>query len=185
MCTLVGFYVKYFRLLAPNGLWNLAVMSRNTLWSVGGSEWYRHGKNEVLGEKSVPVPHCTTYIPHILAWDRNRAYSVSGWQLTAPSENQLCPSYTWALDTACCPSHVINWMSGRHLSSVTRNLMFTSCQFLSAFAKLQKVTIRFHMSVFLSASLPACLSVPPHGTARLPLERYSWNVMFEWPCIFD
>jgi len=80
--------------------------------------------------------------------------------------------------------------------TVTRNLTFTSCQFLSAFAKFQKVTIRFDMSVLSSVCLfaslptylPTCLSarlfvhlfVPPHWTTRLPLERYSWNCIFEY-----
>jgi len=27
--------------------------------------------------------------------------------------------------------------------------------------------------------LPSCLSVRPHGTARLPLDRFSWNLIFE------
>jgi hypothetical protein len=39
--------------------------------------------------------------------------------------------------------------------------------FLGTFAKLQKVTISFVMSV--------C----PHVTARLPLDRFSWNFIFE------
>ena len=45
--------------------------------------------------------------------------------------------------------------------AATRNLMFTSCRFLSAFAKLQKAAIRFDMSVLPSVCLPAYLSVYP------------------------
>jgi hypothetical protein len=41
----------------------------------------------------------------------------------------------------------------------------TELRFLDAFAKLQKATISFVMSV--------CLFVYPHGTTRLPMERIS------------
>jgi hypothetical protein len=44
-------------------------------------------------------------------------------------------------------------------------------QFLDAFAKLRKVTISFVVSV--------CPSVHPHGTPRLPLGGFSWNLIFE------
>ena len=40
----------------------------------------------------------------------------------------------------------------------------------SAFQKLRKATIRFVMSV--------CLSGCPHGTNRLPLDEFSWNLTF-------
>ena len=43
--------------------------------------------------------------------------------------------------------------------------------FLGAFAKLRKATISFVMSV--------CLSVRPHGTTRLPLDGFLWNLIFE------
>ena len=43
--------------------------------------------------------------------------------------------------------------------------------FLDAFAKYRKVTVSFVVSV--------CLSVSPHGTIRLPLVRFSWNLIFE------
>jgi hypothetical protein len=39
-----------------------------------------------------------------------------------------------------------------------------SYAFLGAFAKLRKATITF-----------ACLSVRPHGAARLPVDEFSWN----------
>jgi hypothetical protein len=42
---------------------------------------------------------------------------------------------------------------------------------LSRFAELRKATIIFVMSV--------CLSVRVHGTTRLPLDRFSWNLIFE------
>jgi len=45
-------------------------------------------------------------------------------------------------------------------------------QFLSAFAKLQKATISFVMSV--------CLSFRPRGTTRLPQEGFSLNLIFEY-----
>jgi len=40
--------------------------------------------------------------------------------------------------------------------------------YLGGFAKLQKVTISFVMSVSL------------HGTTQLPLERFSWNLILEY-----
>jgi len=39
---------------------------------------------------------------------------------------------------------------------------------LGAFAKLRKATISLVMSV------------PPHGTTRLPLDGFSWNLTFEY-----
>jgi len=45
-------------------------------------------------------------------------------------------------------------------------------QFLGAFAKLWKVTISFVMTV--------CLSVCLHRTTRLPLDGFSWNLIFEY-----
>ena len=42
---------------------------------------------------------------------------------------------------------------------------------LSAFAKFLIVTISFVMSV--------CLFVYPHGTAHLPIDGFSWNLIFE------
>jgi hypothetical protein len=44
--------------------------------------------------------------------------------------------------------------------------------FLDAFSKLLKVTISFVIYV--------CLSVRPHGTTRLPLDGFSWNLIFEY-----
>jgi hypothetical protein len=41
-------------------------------------------------------------------------------------------------------------------------------QFLGAFAKLRKTIISFVMSV------------RPHGTTRLPLDRFSWNLIFAY-----
>jgi hypothetical protein len=44
--------------------------------------------------------------------------------------------------------------------------------FLGAFKKLQRVTVSFAMSI--------CLSVHPHGTTWLPLDGFSWNLIFEY-----
>jgi hypothetical protein len=46
------------------------------------------------------------------------------------------------------------------------------CLFLEAFAKLQRASVIFVMCV--------CLSVRPHGITRLPLDWYSWNLIFEY-----
>jgi hypothetical protein len=47
--------------------------------------------------------------------------------------------------------------------------------FLDEFAKLQKVTISFFMSVHLSV-----FDVRQHGTTRLPLEGFSENFIIEY-----
>jgi hypothetical protein len=41
------------------------------------------GKTELLGEKSVPVPHCPLKIPHGMAWDQTQAFMVPGKRQTA------------------------------------------------------------------------------------------------------
>ena len=48
--------------------------------------------------------------------------------------------------------------------------------FSGAFAKLQKVVISIVMSVCLSLRPSVC----PHGTTRLPLDGFSWNLIFEY-----
>jgi len=50
-------------------------------------------------------------------------------------------------------------------------LFGVSCFFLDAFAKFRKATVSVVMSVRLS--------VCPHGTTRLPLDGFSWNLIFE------
>ena len=47
--------------------------------------------------------------------------------------------------------------------------------FIGAFAKLQQVTISFVMSC-----RSVCLYVCPHGTTQLPLDGFSWDLMFEY-----
>jgi len=49
-------------------------------------------------------------------------------------------------------------------------LFYLSSQFLGAFVKLGKATVRFVMSV----RPLAC----PHGTTRLALDGFSWNFIF-------
>jgi len=44
--------------------------------------------------------------------------------------------------------------------------------FIGAFTKLQQATISFVMSV--------CLYVYPHGTTQLPLDGFSWNMLFQF-----
>jgi hypothetical protein len=44
------------------------------------------------------------------------------------------------------------------------------------FAKLQKATISFIMP----ACLPVCLSVCLYGTTQLPLDRFLWNLQFQY-----
>ena len=67
--------------------------------------------------------------------------------------------------------------SSRIRKSSNRNRNFTFffvfqvINFFSAFAKLRNVTIRFVLCVGPS--------VRPHWTTRLPLDRFSWNFIFE------
>jgi hypothetical protein len=51
-------------------------------------------------------------------------------------------------------------------------------QSLGAFEKLRKVTVSFVASVSLSLSLSQSVSLYPHGTTRLPLDRPSRNLIF-------
>jgi hypothetical protein len=48
---------------------------------------------------------------------------------------------------------------------------FVTTSILSAFAKLRKATNRLVMFIRLS--------VLPHGTTRLPLDEFSWNLIFK------
>jgi len=59
------------------------------------------------------------------------------------------------------------WSKGqiRQLSEKMTRISFS--QFLGAFGKLRKATINFVMSV------------RSHGTTRLPLDGFSWNLIFE------
>jgi hypothetical protein len=61
--------------------------------------------------------------------------------------------------------------------------MFLCLLFLGAFAKLRKVTMAFVTSpVCPSIGLSVCLSLClcPHGTTQLPLDGFSWNLIFEY-----
>ena len=49
-----------------------------------------------------------------------------------------------------------------------------------AFKELRKSVIRLIMPACPPACLPVCLSVCPHGTTRLPLGRFSWDLIFEY-----
>ena len=54
-----------------------------------------------------------------------------------------------------------------------KKLIFdSSCSFFDLFAKMQKVTISFVITV--------CLSIHLHGTAWLPLDTFLWNLIFEY-----
>jgi hypothetical protein len=163
-----------------------------------GGRWkgYRHGKNEVLGEKPVPVPFCPTHIPHIPPWDWNRAYSVSDCWLTAGAMAWPLPKATFALHTR---ELLIRLLIRLMSQFECLDDIYVHCHkrfdvyFLPIFKRARKIAewllaltcLSFRLSICLP---PTCLSdrrfvhlsVPPHGTARLPLERYSWNFIFEY-----
>jgi hypothetical protein len=60
------------------------------------------------------------------------------------------------------------------MHSLTLSISLGEClvNFSGAFAKLRKVTISFVMSVRLPY-------VRPHGITRLPMDGFSWNLIFE------
>jgi len=60
---------------------------------------------------------------------------------------------------------------------VLRTMIKNDSDFLDAFAKLRKVAISFVISVYLLSVRP---SVRPHGTNRLLLNGFSWNLIFEY-----
>jgi hypothetical protein len=75
------------------------------------------------------------------------------------------------------PSNSISWFSYTSHScctsiNVPTYLICIGSVFLGAFAKLRKATISFVMSI--------CPSVCPHGTTWLPLDRFSWNLIFDY-----
>jgi hypothetical protein len=51
-------------------------------------------------------------------------------------------------------------------------IYFLGLLFWCAFMKLQQATISFVMSV--------CPSACPHGTTQLPLDRFSWTLIFQY-----
>jgi hypothetical protein len=69
------------------------------------------------------------------------------------------------------PSDLIDPFRYKHILTVCLFVSYTLCLcILGAFAELQKATISCIMS------RP---SVSPHGTTRLPLDGFSWNLIFE------
>ena len=64
-----------------------------------------------------------------------------------------------------------------------KSVRLSAHQFLGSFAKLRKASISFItpvcLSLCLSVWLSAGLSARPHGTTRLSLGRFSWNLTFE------
>ena len=70
--------------------------------------------------------------------------------------------------------HKINWRFWWQFSSFSQEIdvhALFSC-FLCAVAKLQKATINFVMSVYLS--------IHPHEMIQLTLDGFSWNYIFEF-----
>jgi hypothetical protein len=71
--------------------------------------------------------------------------------------------------------------SARHFLPVTFFIWFkylfnSSISFLGAFANWRKATICFVTCIRQSVHL----CVRPHGTTRLPLDGFSWNLMFKY-----
>jgi len=77
------------------------------------------------------------------------------------------------------PSVVLRaWRNNRITSNriTTASLHILPNSLFGAFAELRKATMSFVMSVCLSVRPPA----RPHGTTRLPLDEFSWNLMFKY-----
>jgi hypothetical protein len=64
------------------------------------------------------------------------------------------------------------WIAGWFVCLTDTHYKINEFLFLGALEKLRKTSITFVMSV--------CLSVRPHGTARIPLYGFSLNLMFEF-----
>ena len=80
--------------------------------------------------------------------------------------------------TANCISVCAFLLSSNHMVCLFVCL-FVACYetaLLGTFTKLWKVTISFIMSVCPSVSV----RVWPHGTTWLPLDEFSWNLIFEY-----
>ena len=91
----------------------------------------------------------------------------------------FCSSWSWTTTTASVTTEPRSSMPTIALKSAVVTI-YTACFnvtkytfrhtvcLLGAFGKLGKVTVNFF------------LCVPPHGTTRLPLDGFSWNLMFEY-----
>jgi hypothetical protein len=82
--------------------------------------------------------------------------------------------YKITITTVCKPFKHFPWCLDFPSTGSIPILLTDSCWFLGAFIKLQRVTITFIMSVCLSVCLPIWL----HGITQVPLDRFSWNLMF-------
>jgi hypothetical protein len=98
-----------------------------------------------------------------------------GWVSTRRQHTGTNPwKWGWYSATDACVQSV-HFMI--HLHTYNPHYTFLSLVYnfntrlLGAFAKLGIVTTSFVMSV--------CLSVRSHGTTRLPLDGFSWNLIFE------
>jgi hypothetical protein len=105
-------------------------------------------------------------------WSLDRA----GWTAYGFQEGQKRFTYTTTLSGCNLKSThstrtgvVILFNYSRTRSGKT--YVLHSNMFVDAFAKLRKATISFVMSVRPS--------VPPHRTTRLPMDGFSWNLIFE------
>ena len=76
------------------------------------------------------------------------------------------------------------WQASEKYATVGKAIFLSNVQqqilrqyailFLGAFAILRKATLHFVMSVCLSLRPSAC----PHGRTRLPLDGFTWNLVF-------
>ena len=63
--------------------------------------------------------------------------------------------------------------------SLLKMLVNAVTVFFRSFAKLRKSKSSFDMSICLSVLPSFHSSICPHGTSRLPVDGFSWNVIFE------
>ena len=98
---------------------------------------------------------------------------VNNWEVPGDSTfypQDKCSRSLWTLVSTY---HTMQWhVPNDHNSDTQCCENFKSHKFLGMFAKLRESTINFIMSV--------CLSICLHGTTRLPLDRFSWNLILEY-----
>lgn len=74
-----------------------------------------------------------------------------------------------------CKQHKYKWTVTKSIQIDVNGWMSCQSNFLSVFAKLQKATINFVMSVHPCLCMSLSPSACPHGTTQLPLYGFSWN----------
>jgi hypothetical protein len=90
-----------------------------------------------------------------------------------PSQFILCPFIHFTIF-----SPLLNSSSSRFFYILAIENTVHKSDNVVHFRHVRKIAKKATISFIMSVSLSVCLSVSPHGTNRLPLEGFSWNLMF-------